>query len=68
MSQVYPEGTVISLTEEKMQKYPALASLVKASALKNSHEEMILIPCKVELAMEKEGLISPGGASPPVFS
>jgi hypothetical protein len=57
-----PDGTVINLTDEKLQKYPELASLVK-----KPDTGMDLIPCKRELQMQKEGLISPGGSSSSVY-
>jgi hypothetical protein len=57
-----PDGTIISLTDEEFLKYPELASLIK-----NPGTEMTLIPCKQELQMQKEGLISPGGSSPAIY-
>lgn len=57
-----PDGTVITLTDEKFQKYPELASIIK-----NSGTGMTRIPCKQELQMQKEGLICPGVSSPAVY-
>jgi hypothetical protein len=57
-----PDGTVIHLTEEKFRNYPVLASLIK-----NSRAGTSQLPCKEELQMKKEGLLSPGGSSPAVY-